>query len=58
MKKQVISILIKNTMNKPTLINLPDNLKQKAKGLSTQILGKENVSAIIRYLINKEKLKE
>lgn len=43
---------------KITPIILPDELREKAKKLSVQILGKENISGIIRYLIKKERLKK
>ena len=41
--------------NKLTPLILPDELREKAKKLSVQILGKENISGIIRYLIKKRK---
>ena len=43
---------------KLTPLILPDELIDKAKKLSVQILGKENISGIVRYLIIKEKLLE
>ena len=46
------------TKNKLTPLILPDELREKAKKLSVQILGKENISGIIRYLIKKRKIKE
>ena len=42
---------------KITPLILPNELREKAKKLSVQVLGKENISGIIRYLIKKEKLK-
>ncbi|MEY5042429.1 MAG: hypothetical protein RLZZ414_1993 [Bacteroidota bacterium] len=41
-----------NTKNR-TLIYLDEEMKKKAKQKSKEILGKENLSALITYLINK-----
>lgn len=40
--------------SKPTMISLNDEYKGKAKKLSTAILGRENLSGLVTYLINKE----
>lgn len=40
--------------SKPTMISLNDEYKEKAKQLSAALLGRENLSGLVTYLINKE----
>lgn len=40
--------------SKPTMISLTDEHKEKARKLSLAILGKESLSGLVTYLINKE----